>query len=114
VIRGIGIDIVHVDRIREAMENPKFLERILTPQERQMELTPERVASRWAGKEALYKAAGGGFSWQDLSLMGRTNNSAELVWVNQPDSMKNVRVMLSLSHERLVAVAVAVILVEAE
>lgn len=112
MIRGIGIDIVHVDRIREAMDNPKFLERILTPQEREMELTPERVASRWAGKEALYKAAGGGFGWQDLSLLGRKNNSAEVVWVNQPDSMKNVQIHLSLSHERFVAVAVAVIIVE--
>ncbi len=58
MIVGLGIDIVEVARIAEAMKNPRFIERILTPIEREFCTTPQKVAGRWAAKEAIAKAVG--------------------------------------------------------
>ena len=62
---SVGADLVEVDRIRRAMENPRFLRAFFTEGEREYfskKKHPEQsVAGVWAAKEAFSKALGTGF-----------------------------------------------------
>lgn len=109
MITGVGIDVVQVSRIRKAMQNPRFLERILTPDEMKLELTPLRVASRWAAKEAIYKAIGGRITWQDLSILNDVTRAPMIVWTGISPLKPGQKMHLSLSHEQSVAVATAIL-----
>lgn len=67
MIMGIGIDLVEVDRIRRAVANERFIERVYTKTERQYCDSRGRgavlsYAARFAGKEAVMKALGVGLS----------------------------------------------------
>ena len=79
MIVGIGIDLVEISRIRAIHQRhpQRFVERILTPAERQYVLRhadpSARLAGRWAVKEAALKALGTGLSngirWQDVEVL---------------------------------------------
>lgn len=69
MIKGVGIDVVDVDRFMETLERtPRLLEKLFTPAERA--LPPSSLAARFAAKEAIAKALGapGGMSWQDATV----------------------------------------------
>lgn len=105
MILGLGIDAVDVARIGRAMQNPSFVHRILTDQERLGCRTPESVAGRWAAKEAIAKALGFPLSWQDVEISnddkGRPVASAPI----EPGQ----KLLISITHEKSVAVAVAIL-----
>lgn len=65
MVYGIGIDIVEIDRIQKTMENPRFLQRVFSEEEREYfsarNQAAQSVAGSFAGKEALSKALGTGF-----------------------------------------------------
>jgi len=79
MIVGIGIDLIEISRIRGVYERhpQRFVERILTPDEREYVLRhadpSARLAGRWAVKEAALKALGTGLSngirWQDVEVL---------------------------------------------
>ena len=79
MIIGIGIDLIEVPRIREIHKRhaERFVNRILTPAERAYVLRhadpSERLAGRWASKEAALKALGTGLAdgirWQDVEIL---------------------------------------------
>ncbi|MBS1723618.1 MAG: holo-ACP synthase [Armatimonadetes bacterium] len=109
MIEAVGIDIVEVSRISEAMRDPRFVERILTQAERRPELTAMYVAGRWAVKEAVAKAVGPPLRWHDVEVLndgaGRpfaTVRASRL----EPGSF---RLHVSISHEKGHAVGMAVL-----
>ena len=57
---NIGIDIVSINRIRNAFEKygTRFSNQFLTDAEKENELTAEYLAKCWAVKEAAIKASG--------------------------------------------------------
>ena len=61
---SVGVDIVDVERIRRAMENPRFLAEFFSPEERAYfagKYHPEQSAAGvYAAKEAFSKAVGTG------------------------------------------------------
>lgn len=62
-IFGVGIDQIRVSRVKEACEKASFLQKYFS--ERERSLIQERVsrcATNFAGKEAVAKALGTGFS----------------------------------------------------
>ncbi len=79
MIVGIGIDLVEIERIRGVYQrhSERFVNRILTPAERAYVLQhrdpTQRIAGRWAAKEAALKALGTGLSngirWQDAEIL---------------------------------------------
>lgn len=82
MIRGVGVDLVEVARVRRiAGRNESiFLRRILGPGEREMSPIARRTVSRWAAyaravaaKEAFFKAIGTGLGrgmrWNDVELL---------------------------------------------
>jgi len=109
MILGLGVDLVEVDRIRRAMENPRFAERVLTAAElTQMQSATDPasyLASRWAAKEAIKKAFPVLESWRQAQVLQKPGSAPE-VWV---DGLPQDEVMLvSLSHEQNHCVAVAI------
>lgn len=88
------------------MTDPKFVERILTPTERERALTPEYVAGRWAAKEALKKAVPALASYQDVEIVGVPGSPPEVRLANLAPGQ---RAMISITHETDYAAAVAIV-----
>lgn len=109
MIRGIGLDIVEIERIASAMKKPGFVERILTPQERSHLGTrvgdPLTIAGRWAAKEAIAKAVSLSLTWHQVEIMNRPDGKPQAV-VSTSDMSGEV--LVTLSHEKKNAVAFAI------
>ena len=112
MIKGIGIDIVELDRIEKNMkERERFSDRILTKAEkdRYFKLTNTRrriefLAGRFAAKEACAKALGTGIgrlSFQHIEVLNDANGAPALHVTGYED----YSFMLSISHSRDYAVA---------
>jgi holo-[acyl-carrier protein] synthase len=66
MIIGIGVDIVEIRRIKEAVaRNDSFIEKLFSKEEieyfQSRNMRPEYIAGRFAAKEAVSKALGTGF-----------------------------------------------------
>lgn len=83
MIVGIGIDAVELHRIEEIIDKrPKFVERVLTPEELSIFTTLQRkrqvefLGGRFACKEAFSKAYGTGIGevgFQDIEILPKKN-----------------------------------------
>ena len=116
-ITELGIDIVRVGRIRDALARfgPRFSARVLTEAERRyVRDRPQTLAGRWAAKEAASKVLGlgvRGIGWREIEierlptgqpavrLHGRAARRAEQLGM--------ARIAVSISHEDDYAVAIA-------
>ena len=71
----VGVDLIDIDRIARILERypDRFRHRILTEAEaRYCGRKAERIAGRWAAKEAVAKALGTGIgdvSWQEIEVI---------------------------------------------
>jgi holo-[acyl-carrier protein] synthase len=70
---GIGIDIVDVPRFEKVLaRRPKIVDRLFTEGEKQdTKLRPQRLAARFAAKEAVMKACGvgvGSTGWKTIEV----------------------------------------------
>ena len=120
MVLATGIDIIEIQRIRQAIERwgDRFLRRIFTPSEinycRRKNRPELSFAARYAAKEAVLKALGiglkGGLGWTDLEIVN-DELGAPMVRPGQRmmDLMGSKRVLISLSHIRELAVAVALL-----
>lgn len=122
MIRGVGIDIIEVARIRSAAERfgDRFLNRILRPAEiaycRSHTDPAPHLAARFAAKEAVSKAFGTGIGaavgWQDLEVARHESGQPYLVLHDGALTLLTSRgggeIQLSLSHTANYAAAVAV------
>jgi len=120
LILGIGTDIVEIERIRLAVErNEKFISRVFSKNEieyfTERNFKPEFVAGRFAGKEAVVKALGTGFSGFDFSDIDIDRNVAGKPIVILKGKAKQFaqkhgkyKFHISISHEKKNAIAFAV------
>src|SRR5437867_8273849 len=76
MIAGLGLDIVEIHRIQKAMKRhgERLLEKVLTRAEQEFcQHDVERIAARFAAKEAVLKALGtgwsGGIRWTDVEVV---------------------------------------------
>jgi holo-[acyl-carrier protein] synthase len=81
---GIGLDAVEVDRFRRVLERtPTVADRLFTPGERAYAAArTERLAARFAAKEAVMKAMGvgiGAFAWHDVEVARLDSGAPELL-----------------------------------
>lgn len=121
---GVGIDLVEVPRLSQiiADKGSRVFERLLTPDERAYcESRPDpatHVAVRLAAKEAVYKALQGsdaarGIGWREIEVVrapdGRPDVALSGIAAARARELGVERVMLSLSHTHLAAVAVALL-----
>jgi holo-[acyl-carrier protein] synthase len=123
MIVGIGTDVVSIERIEGVLQRhgERFLNRILTPEERRRfdrtKAKAGHLAKRWAAKEAFSKAIGTGihapFTWKSIGV-GRDPRGKPLV-IPSPEMAKHLKGMgvtnahVSLSDDAGVAVAFVVL-----
>lgn len=121
-ITGLGVDIVEIARMREALaRRPRMKERLFSDEEREYcesRNKPEiHYAMRFAAKEAVLKALGTGFSgmgFRDVEVMrderGRPvpRLSGRAAEVAEAAGVVEVHLSLSFTHENAVASAVAI------
>lgn len=111
---GIGVDIIEVRRIRQAVEKwgDDFLNRIFTQKELENAKTRgslyQHLAGRFAVKEAIFKALNdSGLNWKDLQVL---NDKQGRPYCEILNIKKNkINVLISISHIKNYATAFAVI-----
>lgn len=125
-IFGIGIDVIEVERMEEALGEfeERFLSRVFTDGERaycQKQKRPAiHYAARWAAKEAVSKALGTGIGkdlgWQDMEVCRRESGEPDMVLCGRgkefADAHGIVEVKISLTHAKHYAAANAVVVTE--
>jgi holo-[acyl-carrier protein] synthase len=112
MIIAVGTDIVEVSRITKAMESPRFVQRVLTHQEREFIRDPWRVAGRWAAKEAIAKCLsvlGYQLSWQDVEILNNEQGVPYARIHKEGFSSEKFKLHVSISHEKKMAMAFAVL-----
>ena len=121
MIVGIGVDVVHVHRMKRWRGVPGLLERYFHPDELSAALEKGNgadlsLAARFAAKEAFGKALGtglAGITLKDVMVKNRHNGQPEiLVSGTALDAFRSsgaARIHLSLTHERDNAVAMVVL-----
>ena len=119
MILGVGVDIIDVERIQSALDNPRtgerFRVRVFTDEEvaycARRRNAAESFAARFAAKEAMMKALGRAYGWREievirgkgaptLRLHGRAQQHAAALGME--------RIHLSLSHTATLAIAYVV------
>lgn len=120
MIRGIGTDIVDIERIQTVLERQgeRFVQRILTPAERaEYQRRGEPVAflaNRFAGKEAVAKALGTGIAdgvtFQQIEILPGERGAPVVQLTERAAQLAQTdQVLLSLTDERRSAVAFALL-----
>jgi holo-[acyl-carrier protein] synthase len=120
-ILGMGIDIIEIERFRKSMKvyAERLLLRLFTAKERdycaQFHDPAGHFAVRFAAKEAIAKALGCGFgkrlSWHDLEIFNDEAGKPSVHCSTKTnEEFASPQILLSLSHSKQNAVAVAICL----
>ncbi len=114
----IGIDLIDIDRIVGVLERfpDRFRTRVLTElEQRYCGRRVERIAGRWAAKEAISKVLGlgvRGVGWREIEILPNRAGAPQVRLyeraARRAEALGLEDVTVSLSHERRMAVAVAV------
>ncbi|HFD2051651.1 holo-ACP synthase [Clostridium perfringens] len=125
MIIGIGVDIIEIERVRQAIQNnKKFLSKLFT--EREIDyfisrnMNSEVIAGNFAAKEAVSKALGTGirgFSFKDIEILRNElgkpevilHNGANLIGNKLVGNNNSLRIHLSISHNNSSAIAYSVL-----
>ncbi|BDR68255.1 holo-[acyl-carrier-protein] synthase [Clostridium tetani] len=121
MILGIGIDIIEIIRIKNAIErNSRFMKRVFTEKEikyfEKINFRHESIAGRFAAKEAIVKALGTGFRNMKITDIEVINDKVGKPLVELKGGAlekikvyKDVKIHLSISHNRDNAIAYSII-----
>lgn len=107
MVKGVGIDIIEISRIRKLMEDygDRFFQRILTENEiaycRKFSKPELHFAGRFASKEAYSKSIGTGvgkeFSWKDIEILNNEKGKPYIVHLKE-NEFSNYKYEISISH----------------
>ena len=111
---GLGIDVIEIERVERALERrPRLRERLFTSAELAYadgRARPGRhLAARFAAKEAVIKALGGGMAPGSIEVVGGEPPTVRLSGAAL-ESAGGREVSVSLTHSRETAAAVALAL----
>ena len=118
MIRGIGSDLVRIERFKRPLTQEHFLERIFTEEERKLlKESGDPVtfaAGRWAAKEAVVKALGTGFVGCEPGEISIERNErgapgVHLLGTAAQLLMPGERILVTITHEKDYAAAFAVL-----
>ena len=121
MIKGIGVDIIEIDKIQRSIEQSgdAFLQKIFTPLEiaycNAKHNRQQHFAARFAAKEAVTKALSTGwtgeFSWKDIEVMNDSSGQPRITLHGKlKDTLASCSVFVTISHSE--SHVVAVVLVE--
>jgi holo-[acyl-carrier protein] synthase len=113
----VGVDIIEIDRVRRALERPRFRERCFTEDECEYcdsrHDPAESYAARFAGKEAVGKALGCGvrFTWREVEIVGRPKPGVRLSGRTAAfaEKVQAGPIDLSMTHSREIAAAICIV-----
>ena len=121
MVIGLGLDVASIERIEATIvsaRGQRFLDRVFLPKERALcDARKDRAAAyaaRFAAKEAFVKALAvpKGISWHDIEVVRGLRGSPALRLTGraaQEIERRQAEVMLTISHDAGVAVAVVVV-----
>ena len=122
MIKGTGVDIIDVPRIKKMIEKGnRFLETVFTPEEieysRSKHSAEIHFAARFAAKEAFFKALGTGWRygmrWEEINIQNDPLGKPEIQLSGKTleffNRLKCHRIHLSISHTKEYAVAFVVL-----
>ncbi|MBS0625015.1 MAG: holo-ACP synthase [Verrucomicrobia bacterium] len=118
-IKGIGTDIIEIDRVRKSIERHglHFLNRLFTQVEQdycyKFKDPVPHFAGRFAAKEAIVKALGTGFgshvSWHDIEVFNDDHGKPTVVLsANVQNNFGSPTILVSISHCESYATATAI------
>jgi holo-[acyl-carrier protein] synthase len=117
-ILGIGTDIIEIERIAEVCRRSSgFEQRVFTQAELDY-ADPKagkfsHLAARFAAKEAVGKAFGKPFSWQDVEIYAEPSGKPCVRLHGRAlEAAGGARVMISMSHSASYATAVAILIAD--
>ena len=112
---AVGVDVIEIDRVALAVERwgRRFLERVYTQDElAYCRGRPDRLAARFAAKEAVMKALGTGtrgVGWREVEVVRKPGGQPTIVLHERASrraaSLGIESLSVSLSHSRAYAVA---------
>lgn len=114
---GLGVDIVSVARVKRALKDKRFINKVFTPQEvvycRRRKNSEIHFAARFAAKEAVKKALAGKIKtvkWREVEVLNAKDGSPKINFYSRhKNKLKSEKILITLSHAQDYAVAVAVI-----
>ena len=123
-ILGHGVDVIECPRVLQMLEDHgnRFLERVFTSHEldycRRHKESTQRLAGRFAAKEAVLKALGTGMrgrmKWTDVQIANDDMGKPEIALTGESATVAKSKgvcqVLVSISHTREHAVASAIAL----
>ncbi|MBR6012879.1 MAG: holo-ACP synthase [Selenomonadaceae bacterium] len=120
MIIGIGIDVIEIERIKKAVQNEHFKNKVYTKIEQNYcesrgNQSAASYAARFAAKEAFFKAMGTGINTEltDVEVINNELGQPEIFLHGKAfQAAKNLgveKIFVSLSHSREYATATAVI-----
>lgn len=121
MILGIGVDVVHIDRMRRWEQVPGLFERFfdaveLAASRRRGPASVMSLAARFAAKEAFGKALGTGLAGirlTDIQVLNNHNGKPDIILTGTAkrafELVGGTRVLVSLTHEHDNAIAMVVI-----
>ncbi len=123
MIIGSGIDIIQVERIKKAVEKhgDSFLRKVFTGKEieyaNSKRFAYQHLAARFATKEAVLKAFGGGWSrtmpWKDVEVVNEASGKPNIILHGAAKKVYNKKkvgkILISMSHTKDHAVANAIL-----
>lgn len=110
---------VEISRIKKSLQNPRFLTRVFSEEERLLfsqkgTAAPQSIAANFAAKEAFSKAIGTGirqFSLQDVSLLRKGTGEPYFLFQNSAQELvqkSGLSFSISITHTNQYAAAVVV------
>ncbi len=121
MIKGVGIDLVKIERIKRAIDNNgRFLERVFTKEEiARGEKKKDRYqfyGAHFATKEAVMKTLGTGWRkgvrWKDIQVIHNNDGKPEVRLVGKTKEIAKRleidEVLVSMSHTKEYAIAQAI------
>ncbi len=112
MIKGIGIDIVEIKRVKKLIKQygSRFLERTFTPLEIKYCKTKPNPAQHFAGKfsakEALIKAFGKPLTLNEIEVENLAGKKPYIkLYGKAKKSMSKINILVSISHDHEYAVS---------
>lgn len=120
MIRGLGTDIIEIERVRRAVSKKNFLNNVFTENEQKYcnsrgKNSAASYAARFAAKEAFFKALGTGIVTRlaDVEVVNDEHGAPKIFLHDKAATLANERgikkISLSMSHSRDFATAVCIV-----
>lgn len=116
MIKGTGIDLTEINRIKNNLENQRFLHKIYSKNEleylKSRKFNPQTAAGMFAAKEAVAKCLGTGFSNFgpcDIEILKDEMGKPTVNLINnalkRAEALNIERIHISISHTNDLAIA---------